>query len=56
MANYNVACKLVEGNRNTIEDNVAEAINSIDDTKTIRAIVMDKISADNFVVLIIYDA
>ena len=56
MANYNVTTKLIFGNKNDLASSVSAYLNSVDDTKTIRAIVIEKLGGDNFVVMIVHDA
>jgi len=56
MTNYNVTSKVVEGSKNTIGSSIATYLNTVDDTKVIRAILLQRTGADNFIAVIIHDA
>jgi hypothetical protein len=59
MTNWNVQGIVVEGNRVSIADKIAVALNGIESTKVIREIVLSKLSdggGDNFLAVILIDA
>jgi len=56
MANYNVIAKIIRGSQGEVEDAIEDYINSIDNTKTIRSIVIARYGTDQIIVLIVHDA
>ncbi len=55
MANYAITAKLVTGNNNTIADNVKVYLETVDSSKVIRGLVLERYGMDNFAVLIVHD-
>jgi len=56
MANYNVTVKVIRGSTEDIDTAIANYINSIDDSKTIRAIAVTHYGNDRVIAVIVHDA
>jgi len=56
MTNYNVVCKIIRGNQGDIEQKIQNYLATVDNTKTIRCIEVERFGADSLIVVIVHDS